>query len=130
MSYISLPDALARAKERSGATEVDDEYLNELLQLSAGTAPDEATHYRPFYVAARWLEQNRGQQALESADGAKFTGYAKPIASLMNLQAAYDKSHALTVPDGFEAITSELATQQMLRSVRFGSQSSAPKLNP
>ncbi len=130
MAYTILIEALARAKERSGATAADDTYLNELLLLSAGIAPDETVHYRPFYVAARWLEQNRAQQALESADGAKFTGYAKPIASLMQLQAAYDKANELTIPDGFEALTSDLSEKMQFRPLRFGTGSSTPKLNP
>ena len=107
MTYLVQPDALARAKERSGATDADDDYLNELLTLSAGVDADQATHYRPFYCAAKWIEQNRTEQTLSEASGTKFTGLQKPIDSLLALQRAYDQAQGLTVPDGFEAIPSD-----------------------
>lgn len=129
MQYTTLADALLRAKERSGATEVDDIFLTELLVFSAGKAPDGVNHYRPFLVAARWLEQNRAQQAISEAEGAKFTGLATPIASLLQLQLAYDRANELTVPQGFEAIPAETAPTQQ-RSRRFGSASHTPKLSP
>ena len=108
MTYLVQPDALARAKERSGATDADDEYLNELLTLSAGVDADQVTHYRPFYCAAKWIEQNRPAQTLsEAAGGTKFTGLQKPIDSLLALQRAYDQAQDLDVPDGFEALPSD-----------------------
>ena len=107
MTYLVQPDALARAKERSGATDADDDYLNELLTLSAGVDADQATHYRPFYCAAKWIEQNRTEQTLSEASGTKFTGLQKPIDSLLALQRAYDQAQGLTIPDGFEAIRSD-----------------------
>ena len=107
MTYLVQPDALARAKERSGATDVDDDYLNELLTLSSGVDVDKVTHYRPFYCAAKSIEQNRPAQTLSEASGTKFTGLQKPIDSLLALQRAYDQAQGLTVPDGFEAIPSD-----------------------
>ncbi|MEM9486499.1 MAG: hypothetical protein AAGA83_22720, partial [Cyanobacteria bacterium P01_F01_bin.116] len=77
-TYLDKIAALARAKERSGATDVDNEYLNELLDMSAGTV-NEVTHYRPFYCAAKWIEQNQSAQTISEASGAKFTGLQKPI---------------------------------------------------
>jgi len=130
MQYLVLSAALARAKERSGAASADDAYLTELLQLSAGRDPDNVVHYRPFLVGARWLEQNRAQQALSEADGAKFTGLLLPISSLLQLQAAYDKANNLTIPDGFEALSSEVTEQRQLRPFRIGSSSHTPKVNP
>lgn len=129
MAYLILADALARAKERSGATSADDVYLSELLDLSSALDKSSVRHYRPFYVAARWLEQSRTQQALSEADGAKFTGLAKPIASLMELQAAYDASNELAVPKGFEAVVADQDSGSA-RSPRFGSGSFTPRLNP
>ncbi|MBE7384389.1 MAG: hypothetical protein F6J95_023620 [Leptolyngbya sp. SIO1E4] len=104
MSYTDLADALARAKERSGATATDDTYLTELLQMSAAPDGGGTTHFRPFFAAAKWLEQNRTQQAISEADGAKFTGLATPIESLLALQYSYDQANGLTVPAGFEAV--------------------------
>jgi hypothetical protein len=113
--YLDLDEALDRAKERSQgqATTADDDYLTELLQMSAGIDAAEVVHYRPFLAAARLLEQKLAAQTLASADGAVFTGLSKPIESLLQLQAAYDSANALVVPAGFEAIPPGL---QRLRS--------------
>ena len=106
MTYLDKVAALARVKERSGATDDDDTYLNELLDMSAGTV-GEVTHYRPFFCAARWMEQNQSTQQISEASGVKFTGLATPIDSLLQLQRAYDQAQKLTVPDGFEALPSD-----------------------
>lgn len=121
--YTELSAALTRAKERSGATEADDEYLAELLELSAGTAPDGVTHYRPFVCAARWIEQNASAQTLLEAEGVKFTGLAKPIESLLQMQAAYDQALQLTVPPGFEVV-------QVAPASRHSTRSHSPKILP
>ena len=122
-TYTDLAGALARTKERSGASGADDALLTELLNMSAGTAADSTTHYRPFYVAATWMEQNQSAQQLLEADGAKFTGLAKPIASLLRLQAAYDRANGLTIPEGFEAVTDAQTNKRYTRS-------HAPKILP
>lgn len=101
--YESLSTALARAQERAG-TSGDDEYLTEVLTLSAGVDGDGATQYRPYYAAAKFLEQNRSAQTLSAAGDVKFTGLAKPIESLLGLQASIDKALGLIIPEGFEAI--------------------------
>lgn len=107
--YASKPAALARAKERSGAGEADDAYLNELLLLSAAvTASDaETLIYRPFYVAAKFLEQDLARQALTEDEGTKFTLLWKPIKSLLAQQRGIDKALGLIVPPGQEAIDLE-----------------------
>jgi hypothetical protein len=109
--YLDIDDALARAKERSQgqATSADDEWLEELLSMSAGKTLANVTHYRPYYCAAKLLEQKQSAQLLSEADGAKFTGLAKPIDSLLALQAAYDSANALVIPLGFEALLPEPA---------------------
>lgn len=105
--YLDLLAALSRCKERSGATAQDDAFLTEMLTFSAGVDLSQQTHYRPFYVAAKYLEQSQSAQAISEDDGTKFTGLAKPIASLLALQAPYDVAQALTIPAGFEAATSQ-----------------------
>lgn len=125
--YTVLSEALSRVKERSGATAADDAYLTELLVMSAGIDPNSVTHYRVFYCAAKWLEQSLGSQALTEADGVKFTGLAKPIASFLNMQAAYDTANQLTVPAGFEATSTAAVTA---RSQRFGTRSNTPQVQP
>lgn len=104
MAYLVLADALARAKERSGATSANDAFLTEVLNFSAGKTAANVTHYRPYYAAAKFLEQAQSIHKISKADGAEFTGLAVPIASLLNLQAAYDAANELIIPAGFEAI--------------------------
>jgi hypothetical protein len=72
--------------------------------------PSGATIYRPYYVAARLLQQNRTDQALESADGAKFTGMTIPIESFMTEQRALDASLNLEIPPGFAALVDPSST--------------------
>lgn len=105
--YLVLATALARSKERSGAADTDDEFLTEVLEMSAGTDSLQVTHYRPFYTAAKWIEQNQPTHLLAKADGATFTGLMKPIDSLLQMQRAYDLANGLDIPDGFEAVPSD-----------------------
>ncbi|MEO0988152.1 MAG: hypothetical protein AAFY20_21830 [Cyanobacteria bacterium J06639_14] len=130
MTYTDLAAALARAKERSGATATDDEYLTELLGMSAGTDSASTLHYRPFFVAAKWLEQNQTQQTISKADGAEFTGLAKPIESLLALQASYDAANDLTIPDGFEAASLDCVKCSGAGSIRRGTRSLTPTVRP
>jgi hypothetical protein len=123
LTYTTLPAALARAIERTQgqATSADAPWLTELLTLSAALAPDGVLHLRPYYVAARFLEQKLSQQTISAADGAVFTGLAKPIASLFALQHAYDQAQGLAVPPGFEAVQPEparLRSRSILRLAR------------
>lgn len=136
MAYTVLAAALTRAKERSTAPDTADDYLTELLDMSAGTA-NGVTHYRPFICAARWLEQNRRDQTIAKGDGAEFTGQAKPIRSLYDLQLAYDKANGLTVPEGWE-VPVELTSQCAVPCAhtapspgrRFGTGSFTSKIRP
>ena len=105
MSHTVQADALATAKERSGVSGVTDSAINQLLVLTAGTDSSGVAHYRGYYVAAKLIEQNRGDQVLSAADGAQFTGLAVTIASLLGLQQGYDEANGLTLPDAFKAVT-------------------------
>jgi len=104
--YSSLPTALAEVKTNPATagliTTEYDAYLTNLLNVSAGMLPTGETEYRPFYVAARLLEQLRSGQTLSSADGVSFTGLVTPIASLFAHQGAIDRALQLTIPAGFE----------------------------
>lgn len=115
--YLSINSALVRAKERcqGKATSADDPWLREMLNMSAGKV-GEVPHYRPYYCAAKLLEQKQSAQTISEADGAKFTGLAKPIASLLNLQSAYDQANGVEVPAGFEAVTTSSNALPRLRS--------------
>ena len=130
-TYTLITKALDRAKERSGASTADDAYLTELLTMSAGVDAETITHYRPFYVAAKWIEQNQDAQTLTEADGAKFTGLAKPIESLLALQSAYDSANKLTVPKGFEAAALDcVKCDGVATRTRRGTRSFTPSLRP
>lgn len=103
MSSTNQATALATAKERSGVSGVADSVINDLLTMTVGTDGSGVTHYRGYYVAAKLIEQNRGDQTLSAADGAQFTGLAVTIASLLGLQQGYDEANGLIVPDAFKA---------------------------
>lgn len=125
-TFTELPAALARAKERcqGKAADSDSAYLTELLELSAGTAPDQAIHYRPYLTAARFLEQKATVHTVAVADGATFTGLATPITSLLQLQHSYDLANGLTIPPGFEAV------QESQGGGRLRSRSISSQLRP
>ena len=92
MLYTDFQEALTRATERAAAKLTDVPFLTEILQMSYGT--DKKTGvivYRPFYAAAKYLQQSRRDQTIEEADNAKFTGQAVPIESLYALQYALDQ---------------------------------------
>lgn len=109
MLYTTIEDALKRARERAEAGPEATEFLREMLYFSAGKSKaDEQTVFRPFYCAAKYLEQSRADQTLTEADGAKFTGQAIPIKSLFDLQASIDLG--LIVPPGFECYPIAVAT--------------------
>lgn len=99
--YASFPEALNRAKERSAAKASDTLWLTELLQLSVGIHRSTGeVVFRPFYVAAKYLEQSRRDQTLKEADGAKFTNQVTPIESLLDLQRSLDAD--LIIPVNFQ----------------------------
>jgi hypothetical protein len=102
--YLDLDSALDRAKERcQRETTANDEYLEELLVMSAGTV-EGVTHYRPFYAAARFIGQDPDIRDISEASGeAKFTLAQPRIAELMALQGAYDSAYKLTIPPGMQA---------------------------
>jgi hypothetical protein len=98
--YTDLDQAVTRAKERSAAQAKDEAYIRELLQISHGIhKTTQEIVFRPFYVAAKFLEQSRRDQTLKKADKAEFTGQALPIESLLGLQRALDAD--LDVPPSF-----------------------------
>jgi hypothetical protein len=66
------------------------------LDITAGS--NGAICYRPWYAAAKLLEQNLDIQALKKADGAEFTGQETAIRSLYAMQLAIDQIDALDTP--------------------------------
>jgi hypothetical protein len=108
--YTDLGAALDRAKERcQRETAANDEYLEELLVMSAGVVPSltgaGVRHYRPFWVAARFIAQDPDIRDISEASGeAKFTLAQPRIDELMASQAAYDAAYGLIVPPGMQAV--------------------------
>jgi hypothetical protein len=137
VDYAVLPDCLNEVKNNpavrglSPSTDYDSHLDNQLV-ISAGKNSSDVTIYRPYYVAAKFLEQLRSQQILSKAeDGVTFTGLAKPIESLLNLQAALDLSLGLTVPEGFEAILPQCVTcDSPTTTTRYRTRSHRPTLRP
>ena len=101
MLYLNMADAIARVKERvASESKNDDSYIEELLDTSYGLHKTTGELcYRPFWVAAKILEQSLDRQELESDDSTKFTGFKIPIKSLLELQANLDME--LDVRPGF-----------------------------
>jgi hypothetical protein len=137
VDYAVLLDCLNEVKMNpavrglSPGIEYDPHLENQLL-ISAGKNPSNTTIYRPYYVAAKFLEQLRSQQVLSQAeDGVKFTGLAKPIESLLALQAALDLSLGLTVPAGFEVVLPQCVTcDSPTTTTRYRTRSHRPTLRP
>lgn len=72
--------------------------------IAGTTYPANTPIYRPYFVAAKILQQNRADVTLKSADGATFTNLEGMIQSLMDEQLRLDQSLNLEVPPGFAAV--------------------------
>ena len=103
--YGDRAAALERAKAASTiANLIDDTYAGELLDLSAGELED-VTEYRPFWVAAKLVEQLSKKKELIEAKNVKFSlQLDRLISSLYGQQRSIDLSQSTVVPDGMEAI--------------------------
>lgn len=102
--FTLKPDAIAMTRNRLDYDEDEDIFfISSLLDISIGKTSDNTVVYRPFYVAAKELEQ-RFTNNLKEADGAVFLQYEKQIASLLALQVSLDLADGLTIPDSFSAV--------------------------
>lgn len=112
--YTNLTDATAFVISLTSVTGRD-AIIQQKLTDSAGTlignqtigsvtVPAGTKIWRPYYTAARLLQQNRQDQALKSADGAVFSGLTTMIESFMTEQRALDASLGLEIPPGFAAL--------------------------
>lgn len=110
-----LPQAIARATERSGVT--DAALIEEQLHLTAGKTPEGETMYRPYWVAAELLDQRR--QQIMAAEGATFRDVQLTIDALRRSQWGIDGQFKLTVPAGSsKAEVLGKTTQQRTRNGR------------
>ena len=97
-------DAIAMCKNRLDYDTDDDTFfINSMLDVSIGKTANGIVVYRPFYVAAKELEQ-RFANNLAEADGVKFLQYEKQIASLLALQVGFDLAEGLIIPPSFSAV--------------------------
>jgi hypothetical protein len=107
-NYTVLATALAAAKARAGITgTTNDAEFTELLQLTAGETPTNAMPprtrlYRPFLVAAYWLEQK--QTTLRAAKGAEFRRWGAEARAHRGAQQAIDVRQNTLVPVGMGAL--------------------------
>ena len=125
--YTILNVALAALKNLPAVRDLpvtaDDDFLTQILNLSAGKNSGGVTVFRIYFSAAKYLQQARSQHILSEGDGAKFTGLAVPIASLFDLQASEDSALGLVVPPGFESIVGQSSSRVFgTRSIKVRAQ--------
>jgi hypothetical protein len=102
--YDNLPKALTKVKRLIQAENNSrDADIEDLLELSAGKDSSGVTHYRPWFVAARMVQQDPDIQSISEADKVVFTGWLPTIRSWLEDQMGYDASLALTIPPGYSA---------------------------
>lgn len=118
MLYSILDDAVTRVKDRASLQPKDDEsYIIELLEISYGLHKQtRELIYRPFWVAAKILQQSPLHQTLKSDDSTEFTGQAVPIQSLLDLQSNLDVD--LDVRPGFGILGNGRSSSDILREGR------------
>lgn len=87
--YTDIAVALATASRRTQGG--DEQDLEELLHLSAGTNGTGTPVFRPFYAAARWIKEHP-QWLYEATGDAKFLTPETAIDALLQLQESVDKS--------------------------------------
>lgn len=126
MPYLIKAEALTRARERAANAGQDAEpFMGEFLDLAARKDLTGIIHFPVFLCAAVWLEQSpQFQLLLKAEDGVEFAQMKVAIASLRNLQAAYDAANGLIIPPGMEAlpkvketVSSGIFSTRVLRTV-------------
>lgn len=98
---------------RDQISSADDALLTQLLNDSAGVDPTQTTHYRPYYVAAKYLALNPDVWVKSySLPGQVSETRSTPetqIETYKKLQAAQDSALELTVPEGSATVTTASA---------------------
>ena len=122
--YLSIDASLEIAKNRAEVTDITkEESLLNLLEDTAGRSADGLkTVYRPYFAAARYLEQDHQTQKLSEAGDVKFTNLVTVVASLYAQQAGLDGSYGLLIPDAF---LTPLAQETRRGNVGFGTVSTS-----
>lgn len=112
---LDIQGAISLALQKSGFPEARSAELQTMLENSAATL-NGSPYYRPWYVAAKALEQDLDTQSIESADDVKFTGQQVPIRSLLEWQAAIDSNSGAIIPEAFSA---EIAANSASSEARY-----------
>ena len=117
MLYSTLQSALERVKDRTSESEEKEDYVIELLEMSYGFHKQtRELVYRPFWVAAKILQQSPFYQTLKKDDSTEFTGQQVPIQSLLDLQANLDVD--LDVRPGFGVSSGKGSNRDALKENR------------
>lgn len=118
MLYSTLDNAVSRVKDRASLLDKDqDTYIVELLEMSYGLHKQtRQVIYRPFWVAAKILQQSPFHQTLKKDDSTEFTGQEIPIQSLLDLQSNLDVD--LDVKPGFGIMSSGKSSRDILEDGR------------
>lgn len=117
MLYSNLQSALERVKDRTAESEEKEDYVIELLEMSYGFHKQtRELVYRPFWVAAKILQQSSFYQTLKKDDSTEFTGQEVPIQSLLDLQANLDVD--LDVRPGFGVSAGKRVDRAVLKENR------------
>jgi hypothetical protein len=107
MPFQLADDQKILALAVAGLPEAQAPSVDVLLTQSAAVDLNGKTQYRPYYVAAKLIEQSPKYQQLKSAEGGvAFTGMIRAIISHYRTQQSLDRRYAWAVPLGFE-ITDE-----------------------
>lgn len=104
--FTTLATAMETAERASRVALSEDQkaYLQDLLEITAGTNEGGVTVYRPWYGAYRLLTEDHDR--LVEGDGARFLNQEEADvvhARLLTFQAAYDEQQGLRVPDAYAA---------------------------
>lgn len=110
-TFLNMSLAVERVKERSNiSTPLQDAYIEELLNLSAGRTGEHSQVFRPYYVAAFILEQDVSRQQLTKAGDVQFTQFVTVIQSLRSLQSSFDVAYSLILPPGMAILSLDVNT--------------------
>lgn len=130
--YLDLLECIELVKERAQVTDTTKEAaIENLLEDSAGLTYDGVTDvYRPYFTAARFLEQDHQTQKLSKAGDVVFTGLAAVIASLYNQQAGIDQKYQLIISSAFLApVTLPETTAAVKKGANIGTTSTSLQIN-
>lgn len=126
MAYTDLAEMTTLVRTLTGFTDRDT-LIQRYLEDSAGTDPNNAKTYRPYFCASFLIKLDKQTQQITSADGVTFSnsGTSDPTSTMnlpalingfMDMQLRLDQALGLTVPPGFAAVV-DLGTAAVMSIV-------------